>query len=106
MTKAKSDKAGGKTAADLPTETLSAGGREISIRGLTRKEIRKMSTDGLNPGQVTLARSEEAMDHVLGRVLGKADLDFLDDQLNAESIRVYRRILDLTYGRADEEKNS
>lgn len=90
----------------MPDKEITAGGRDIRVRGLTRREVKQLRGKGLDPGHITAAFAEETMDAVMDMVLEKDDLDFLEDQVNAESLKVFRRILDLTFGKADAVKNS
>ncbi len=100
--KAKSDAA--EKPAGKKGESMKAG-RDIPVRGLTRRELKEMKKKGLNPATLAAGKAEDAMDYVLALICTKDDLAYLDDQCNAEALAVYRRIMDLTYGRADEEKN-
>lgn len=90
----------------MPDNQISVGGRQIELRGLTRKEVKELAEDGLNLGALPRSLAEQAVDAVFKRVLSQDDMDYLDGLVNAEAVRVYRRIMDLTYGSGEEEKNS
>ncbi|MBA2881833.1 ferritin-like protein [Desulfosalsimonas propionicica] len=90
----------------MPDNQISVGGRQIEVRGLTRKEVKELAEDGLNLGALPRSLAEQAVDAVFKRVLSQDDTDYLDGLVNAEAVRVYRRIMDLTYGSGEEEKNS
>lgn len=90
----------------MADNTVRAGGRDIGVRGLTRREVKTLRGRGLDPGSITTARAEDTMDAVMETVLDPGDIDYLDDQTNAESLKVFSRILDLTYGKEGAEKNS
>lgn len=86
---------------------IKAGGREIEIRGLKRKEVKQLRQEhGIDLGNLRLAQAEEATDKVFEIVLSPEEIEFLDDQCNAEAVAVFRAIMNATYGREEEKKNS
>lgn len=84
---------------------ITAGGREMALRGLTRREVRKMREDGIDLGALPMSQADLALDRVLEMVVSAEDLDYLEEQCNSESVRAFRRIMDLTWGREDEAGN-
>lgn len=87
--------------------TVEVEGREIKVRAMTRKEVRKLKNAGLHPAQLTPEKSDDALDAVLETVLSKEDLEALEDMPQHSSLKVYQEVLKETFGFVpeDEEKN-
>ena len=84
---------------------ISVGARDIPVRGLTRNELKGLINSGLNPSVLDMANADGCMDKIFSLVLTEDDIQFLGDLCNSEAVRVFRSILELTYGREDEIKN-
>lgn len=90
----------------MADKTVKVGGREITIRGLKRKEVKHLKKEhDINLGNIRLAQAEDAADKVFELVLTPEDIEYLDDQVNAEAVRVFHEIMGATYGKEDEKKN-
>lgn len=88
-------------------DPVEINGRDIEIRGLTRKEVRDLEPYGFSclacvPVYET---ADQAMEKVFDLVLSREDRAFLDDCPNSDSITVWKEILKETYGSRTEEKN-
>ena len=82
--------------------------RVIQVRGLTRREIRDQLKDlGFSSTlcRPTIVTAETALETAFNIVLDPADIEFLDDQPNPVTLKVWKEILKETYGDPDEEKN-
>ena len=97
----------------MPENTVDVAARKIPVRGLTRREVREFRNAGMDLNFFPPTKADEVMDWVLllgvcpGDATGhKESLEYLEDIDNAESLKVFRRIMDLTFGRKVEEKNS
>lgn len=84
---------------------IKIGGETLSVRGLTRGELKALRADGINILNLTLDTSEDAMDRVFKIVLTEQADAGLDDRPYHESLDVWRAILVETFGSEDEEKN-
>ena len=86
---------------------VTAGGRDIVVRGLKRKEVKQLKNEyGINLSGLRLSQADEAADKVFELVLAPEDIEYLDEQCNAESVRVFNEIMKATYGSGEEAKNS
>jgi hypothetical protein len=90
----------------MGTETIRVGGRDLSVRGLTRKEVKRLKQDGFNLNNLLADQVDDAMDAVFSLAMEPDDIDYLDDCIAQESYRAFRAVMDLTFGSRDAEKNS
>lgn len=80
------------------------GDKKIVIRPLTRGEVRNLRSQGINLANLDPVQADEAIDKVLGTVLGER-LNDLDDLPNADVMGIFKDVMSLTYGGPD-VKNS
>ena len=78
---------------------------DFQVRGLLRREVRKLKEKGLSISGMDMEKAEETMDAVLQMVLSPEQADRLEDLPYAESVRVWNEVVKLTYGSPGEEKN-
>lgn len=82
--------------------------RDINIRPLTRREIKRLKDCGYTSFGVNF--KEETLENIMERsietILSQDDLTFLDDCPVSECRRCWQAINKETYGAGDEEKNS
>jgi hypothetical protein len=88
--------------------TVTIGNRDIEVRSLTRREIKNLKDQGYtyigcrpNPNN-----PEGVVDDALVLILDEDTNKYLDTRPMADTIKVWRGILDETYSNRDEEKNS
>jgi len=84
---------------------VNVGGRDVKVRGLTRAEIKQLAEEGINPGALPASLADTALERVLEMVLDPEDNEYLAPLVYAESVKVYKKIMDLTYGKETEAKN-
>ncbi|MCF8094472.1 MAG: hypothetical protein K9J79_03835 [Desulfobacteraceae bacterium] len=85
---------------------VTAGGREIQVRGLKRKEVKWLRTEhGINLSGLRVSQADEAADKVFEIILAPEDIEYLNEQCNSESVRVFNEIMKATYGSGEEAKN-
>ena len=83
-------------------------GIKIDIRGLTRKEVKKLKKDGvdlLNPN-IESKTAEDQVDTVIELILIKDQIKLFDDMEFRYYRHVYQQIMKETFGSVEEEKNS
>ena len=78
----------------------------LSVRGLKRKEIKKLKKDGINLGDLKLEQIDDVLDTIFPMVFSKKDVELIEDAAYKESVKVWTAILEETFGSKDEEKNS
>lgn len=88
--------------------TLS-NGTEIILRGLKRREVKKLRKDKVHPGTLTAEemgeKGEEVMDSVLEMVLEPDVFILLDELYEQEILKMFKRIMELTYVTEEQAKN-
>lgn len=80
--------------------------QKLSVRGLTRTELRKLKKDGFDPLDMIVAKSTEIYDAVFDIILTKEEFDSLEDKENKWAVGVFRGIMAETFGQGEETKNS
>ena len=78
----------------------------FEVRGLTRREVRQLqSEDGIDLMDVHAGNATQALDKTLTIVLTEDENQALDDLPHFLFVRIFRAVLQETYGSRDEEKN-
>lgn len=94
---------------------VTIGETKIKVRGLTIKEIKKLKEEGqaltiMGPDvrkmAIDLDLAEKTMNRVLEITIPPEKITELEDQPATETHKVWRAVLDETYGSETEEKNS
>jgi len=80
-------------------------GRKITVRAMTRKELRDGKQLGFGSMQYLpdIKLFDQACDYALGKQFAEEDLDGFENQ---DLLKLYNGVLKETYGDAGEEKNS
>ncbi len=88
--------------------TIKIKKRKITVRPLTRGEIKKLKDCGYTyfGCMPSFDQANDALDKAFKIQLSKEDLVFLDTCTNKDARKVWEEILKETYGAKDEEKNS
>ena len=73
-------------------------GKKFPVRGLKRKEVKKLNKDGFSLMCIMPQTVEALMEQVLDVVLTGEQQALLDECDFKESLNVWRRILELTLG--------
>jgi hypothetical protein len=87
-------------------EKFKAGETEISVRALTRREVKALRAEGRDLFSFQPNKAEETLDRVFEMVLSEDDRAALEGEAYRVSIDVWREIMGLTFGKAEEAKNS
>ena len=88
----------------MPTKEY--GGKAFEIRGLRRGEIKTLRKNGFNLSKIDPSEADIVADEIVGMVLD-ADMQVkADDLLNIEYIKLFKDIMELTFGSPESEKNS
>ena len=86
-----------------------SNGTEIILRGLKRKEVKQLRKEKIHPGTLTpeemADKGEEVMDTMLKLVLDPDVFAMLDDLYEQEILKMFKRIMELTYVTEEESKN-
>jgi len=84
------------------------GEREITIRPLTKKEIKLLKPLGYSylGCQPLMTDLEGVIDTALDIAIDPESIEYLDGQAMKDTRTVWRELLKETYGDKDEEKNS
>ena len=80
-------------------------GKEFEIRPLTRGELKTLRKKGFTLGALDVSNIDDAIDEIIGIILGEEKTKELDALPNNDSVAMYQDILKLTFG-GDPEKNS
>jgi hypothetical protein len=87
-------------------EKITLGGRDISFRGLTRREVKRLKADGFNLNNLYPEQLDDAVDAVFSLVMDQEDIDYLDDCVAQDALKAWRAVMDATFGSKAAEKNS
>ena len=82
-------------------------GVKIVVRGLTRKEVKKLKKDGfdLMEPSTDRASAEKQVDTVIAMAVPKEQIKLLDDMEFRFYRHTYQSIMKETFGSVEEEKN-
>ena len=80
-------------------------GIKFEIRPLTRGEVKALRKKGYNIGNLSLENADDAADEILELVCGKEQIQEVDKLPNDQALDLFKAIIDLSYGKGDDEKN-
>jgi hypothetical protein len=81
------------------------GGKKFEIRPLTRGEVKALRKKGYNIGNLSLENADDAADEILELVCGTEQIQEVDKLPNDQALDLFKAIIDLSYGKGDDEKN-
>lgn len=81
------------------------GGNKFEIRPLTRGEVKALRKKGYNIGNLSLENADDAADEILELVCGTEQIQEVDKLPNDQALDLFKAIIDLSYGKGDDEKN-
>ena len=81
------------------------GGKKFEIRPLTRGEAKALRKKGYNIGNLSLENADDAADEILELVCGQEQIREVDKLPNDQALDLFKAIIDLSYGKGDDEKN-
>ena len=87
------------------SRTVKVGGKELSIRSLTRKEVKGLKKKGFDIGNLQRDQVDDLLDEVFPMMLDKKDVELIEKAPYKVCARVWTAIIKETYGAEDEEKN-
>jgi len=79
-------------------------GTIFEVRGLKRKEIKKLRKDGIVLTGLDAEKADIAMDLIF-ELLFANQIELIDDMENADALKLWVAVMRETYGASDEEKN-
>jgi hypothetical protein len=82
-----------------------AGEIEISVRPLTRKEVKGLRAEGRDLFNFEPSKAEDTLDRVFEMVLSDEDRMALENQPYRVSVDAWQEIVGLTFGKEEERKN-
>jgi len=80
-------------------------GKKFEIRPLTRGEVKSLRKKGYNIGNLSLENADDAADEILEMVCGPEQIREVDTLPNDKALELFKAIIDLSYGKGDDEKN-
>ncbi len=81
-------------------------GTTFNVRGLKRKEVKKLKKDGFNiMGGLDQDQADDAMDKVFELIFDESEIEQLDDLVFSKAMEIWVTVLKETFGAKDEEKN-
>ena len=85
---------------------VKVGNKEITIRSLTRKEVKALKKKGFDIGSLKREQVDDLLDEVFPMILSPDEVNLVESSPYKVCIRVWTAVIKETYGAGDEEKNS
>ena len=84
---------------------VKVAGKSISVRSLTRKEVKALKKKGFDIGNLQRDQVDDLLDAVFPMLLSKEEIKLIEDSPYKDCTLVWTAIVKETYGSKDEEKN-
>jgi len=85
--------------------TVKVGNKKISVRSLTRKEVKALKKKGFDIGNLSRDQVDDLLDEVFPILFSKEEVKLIDDSPYKICTLVWTAIVEETYGSVGEEKN-
>jgi len=80
-------------------------GKTLTVRGLTRKEMRSLKRKGFDIGKLQVEQVDDLLDLIFPMIFDKSEVELIDDATYKVGNDIWTDILKETFGSKDEEKN-
>jgi len=85
---------------------VEVGNRKITVRSLTRKEVKALKKEGFDIGNLKKEEVDDLLDAVFPMVLSPEEVNLVENSPYRVCTQVWTAVIKETYGSAGEEKNS
>lgn len=84
---------------------VKVAGKVLSIRGLTRKEMRSLKKKGFDIGNLKVEQVDDLLDLIFPMIFDEDEVRLIDDATYKVGNDIWALLLKETFGSKDEEKN-